>query len=219
MNALLRAYGYHWKRTNELTEAQYNLFHALLADAIFDDNLNEEPKWVLITPLDTPVRSGTILRWLGKHSATSDEVHSFLHEHEFTTLDKDEKNVWRIQTPGGEIVPLKRALEMLEQIRIDETARREQERKQQTQEIFDKSIAQLKEMLDLYGTAMNEKDAWGYSPRPTAERLTDGTIKVTTYHLEDEWLTDIYKTEAEVVYELYTDDEGVWTPGEWVKVR
>lgn len=40
---------------------------------------------------------------------------------------------------------------------------------------------QLKEALDLYGKAANQR---GFSPNPIAERLANGTTKVTVYHEE-----------------------------------
>ena len=64
---------------------------------------------------------------------------------------------------------------------------------------------QLKEALDLYGQAINENSAWGYSPYPTATRLADGKIKVITYHFEGELSEHVCDTPEEVDFYLYTE--------------
>jgi hypothetical protein len=112
---------------------------------------------------------------------------------------------------------LKQALQAVERIRIDQGKTRIQVRKQKVKEDFEQSAASLKEMLNLHGHAQNMHSAWGYSPYPSAKRLPDGTIEVTTYHFEGEWRTETCQTAAEVVNSLYTGEGGYWDPGTWME--
>jgi len=68
---------------------------------------------------------------------------------------------------------------------------------------------QLKEAIYLYGRAINQNRAWGYSPTPLAEHLADGKIKVTAYHFESEWSERICATSEEVDFYLYTENSAV----------
>src|SRR5205823_9200997 len=122
----------------------------------------------------------------------------------------------QIQTPSGNTVNLKQALQEVERIRIDRAKAEAEARKQKVKEDFEQSALSLKEVLDLHGHAQNMHSAWGYSPYPSAKRLPDGTLEVTTYHFESEWRTEICQTEAEVVNSLYTGEGGYWGPGTWV---
>jgi hypothetical protein len=212
-NTLLRTYGYHWKKFEDLTDAQRNAWFDTLWDPEWEPEL---PKWVLLSPLEMPVRDTTILRWLGGRGTNSDDVLAFIKEHGFIALGKDEKHIWRIQSSDGNIVNLKQTLQAIEKIRVDKANEEARAWKQKMDEEFEQSIKSLKEALDLHGNAANETSAWGYSPFPLAKRLPDGKIEVTTYHMEGDWRTEIYDDEREVVYALYTGDGGMWNPGIWI---
>src|SRR2546421_7988472 len=104
-NALLRAYGYHWKRTELLTPEQWHVAIDNLGHP--EDSL---PDWILLSPLDMPVNDTTILRWLGECGNSSEDVLAFITKHGFTSLGKDERHTWQIQTPSGrETINLKQA--------------------------------------------------------------------------------------------------------------
>jgi hypothetical protein len=213
-NAQLRAYGYHWKRTEQLTEEQWHGAIHLLRP---EDSL-DLPPWTLLSSLDMPVDELTILRWLEKRGSTSEEVLDTLAAYGFVVIGKDERGIWRIETPqANETINRKQALEVLERIRIDQAEARQRAWKQKIQEAFKHSATSLKETLDLYGSAQNTASAWGYSPYPYAEREADGAIRVSTYHFEGEWREKIFRTPEEVVRHLYADGEGTWNPGEWTK--
>ncbi|GHO77013.1 hypothetical protein KSD_47840 [Ktedonobacter sp. SOSP1-85] len=209
-NTLLRAYGYHWKRTDQLTSEQWR-------KVPIDEDQMELPKWVLLSPLEMPVNEIAILRWLGKRGADKEDVLQFLSKHDFSILGKDEHNIWRIQSPDGNIVNLKQALQAIEKKRIDQAEEKKLAEKKQFEEEIEQSALSLKSVLDLHGQAMNPAHAWGYSSHPLAKRLPDGRIEVTTYHFENEWRTDILETELDVVRYLYTDGDGGWDVGEWEK--
>ncbi len=213
-NAQLRAYGYHWKRTEQLTDEQWRSAIHLLGP----ESALSLPPWTLLSPLDIPVDETTILHWLGKRGSTSEEMLATLAAYGFVVIGKDERGIWRIETPGAnETINRKQALEALERIRIDQTNAQHRARKQKIQEAFKHSAASLKEALDLYGSAQNDAHAWGYSPSPYAERLADGAIQVTTYHFEGDWREETFKTPEEVVCHLYADGDGTWNPGEWME--
>lgn len=209
-NMLLRLYGYHWKRTDSLTDEQWSAIHSMM----LSEDQTEEPSWVLLSPLEMPVNIPTILHWLGERGTTSEDVHRFLCEHGFIT-EKDERNIWSIQSPAGENVDLKNALKVIEQKRLDEIAKRRLDTLQRTQERFEQSMLSLKETLNLCGEATNQAHAWGYSPFPFAKRLMDGMIEVTTYHFEGEWQTTLCQTEKDVIQYLYTNSDGSWDVGIW----
>ena len=209
-NTLLRTYGYHWKRTEQLTPEQVYMLHEMF----FQMDV-EEPQWVLLSPLEMPVDKETILRWLGKHDTNVEGVRQFLHEHGFLMQEKDEQNRWRIQTPSGESINLKQALIEMEKVRREQILQKGRDQEQKRKELFEQSTQSLKETLDIHGEAMNERSAWGYSPYPIAKRLADGTVEVTTYQFESEWSTEICQNESEVVGYLYSDGEGYWEPGTW----
>src|SRR5947207_13207565 len=91
-NALLRAYGYHWKRTEQLTPGQWNAAIDNLGEP--EDSLSD---WTLLSPLEMPVNDTTILRWLGKRDSSSEEVLAFIDAHGFTVLGKDERGTLQLQ--------------------------------------------------------------------------------------------------------------------------
>ena len=212
--AVLRAYGYHWKQTDLLTPEQLRAFQTLL----FRANPYEqpiEPKWALLSPLEMPVDMVTILRWIGTSASDSEGVNQFLRAHGFLMIGKDERHIWRIQTPSGAIINLKQTFVELERLRIKQGEQRQREQEQARQASIEQSASSLKDMLDRYGEAMNEASAWGYSPYPMAKRLPDGTIEVTTYEFESEWKTILCQNEIGVVKRLYSDGEDFWNPGIW----
>ena len=85
------------------------------------------------------------------------------------------------------------------------------------EEMFTLSAKSLKDILDIHGYAENENPAWGICFMPLAKRLPNGDIEVRTYHFEGEWQTEIYKTELEAVYSLYSDCDAWWHPGIWTE--
>lgn len=210
-NLLLRTYGYRWKSTESLNREQYDV----LCNMLLDSYERQEPAWTLLSPLDMPVDKDVILQWLNKCGPTQEEMLAFLDNHGFVALGKDIQQRWRIQTPSGNVVNLKQALQEVEHIRIDRANARAREREQERKEEFEQSVQTLKEALNLHGEAMNDCAAWGYSPQPIAKRLSDGTIEVTTYHFESEWHTATFQDESQVVSHLYSDSEGYWDPGVW----
>lgn len=211
-NALLRAYGYHWKRIEALTDEQERAIPWEGEDGRYNDQ--EQPEWVLLSPLEMPVSLRSVLFWLGKRGTSTEDVLTFLTEHGFTAHGKDERNIWRIQTPDGTIVNLKQALQAIEQKRINQTVEQARASEQRRKEDIARSVQSLKETLDRYGVAQNTMSAWGYSPYPFAKRLPDGTIEVTTYEFEGEWRTHICQDEEKVVRYLYN---GYWDAGIWSK--
>src|SRR5512146_514022 len=112
-NTMLKAYGYRWKKTEELTSDQYYEMRASLYDV--SDNV---PSWALLSPLDMPVDKDTILRWLNGNS----DVFAFMKEHGFISQGKDEKGVWCITSPDDTVLNLRQTLQALEQKRLDEIA-------------------------------------------------------------------------------------------------
>lgn len=211
-NALLRAYGYHWKRYKDLTSEQESAWFHSLCDP---EDFPEQPEWVLLSPLEIPVSDWAIHGWLGKRGTSSEDILAFIKEHGFTFAGKDDKHAWCIRAPDGTIINLKQTLQAIEQKRLDEAKERTHERKQKFEEDLKKSIESLKETLDLYGHAGNDKPAQGIYSVCSAERLPDGKIQIVTYHFEGEFQTNTYENEDQVVYALYTEGNGGWDPGIW----
>ena len=160
--------------------------------------------------LDAPV----IRLLLSEYDLTSENAYQFLRTHDFTVAEDDVHTLRRVQSSTGDYVPLTQALAAIEQKRLNDLAHAQREREQKLLGDFRKSVTSLREMLALFGEAQS---TWGDSPSPLAKRLADRTIEVTTYHLEGEWETTLCQSEEEVVDHLYSDGEGTWEPGEWIK--
>jgi hypothetical protein len=94
-NALLRAYGYHWKRAEQLTEEQFSAAWHL------GDPEDEVPPWVLLSPLEMPVNDATILRWLGERGNSSEDILAFIAIHGFVSEGKDECSLTQLFATSG----------------------------------------------------------------------------------------------------------------------
>lgn len=207
-NALFRAYGYHWKKTEQLTSEQRS--------SVPHPEGTEIPKWALLSPLDIPVSEYAVSQWLGTRGYSPDDIIAFLADHGFTPEGKDAHGAWRILSPSGnETLNLKQALQELERMRLDYVQAKNEARRKEMQEEFDRSVKTLQETLERHGRAVNDYPAWGYSPQPMARLLPDGEILVRTYHFEGDWQEDTFESAEDVVGELYCDGDGQWDIGEW----
>jgi len=83
-NALFRAYGYNWRRTEKLTNEQWRGVHALMAE----EEEIDEPQWTLLSPLDRPISTQNALQEIARlqvhkpgHPSTlwADELLSLSH--------------------------------------------------------------------------------------------------------------------------------------------
>lgn len=206
-NALFRAYGYHWKKTEQLTQEQLSaVFHSEDDDGM--------PEWTLLSPLDMPVSEYAASHWLGERGYFPDDVIAFLIEHGFTSEGKDARGIWRILPPSGnETINLRQALQALERVRLEKVRAREEAERKRMQAAFERSAKSLQEKLELHGSAWCGDLAWGYAFISRVERLPDGKILVET-KIDGDYQKETLETAEEVVDYLFSNDGGGWEPGE-----